>query len=219
MGAVRGCLCLSLPYSCHVPWVEVGPSGQGCQRVSHTVGSSRPGRSVRKSGPNRARSGLDGRRQTAGLGFVGEAQVRCRSLPVSPSARRPREGNKCTVLPVAPFRLFPPSRSCPLRTRWPRPRDAPPPRLCSGANLRPRLFSRTCARSGAGAAVIKCRLGCSGAARAARIAGRSRWFLCSRVRMCEAAPGHKMSAGMPWTVCSFVSQFISHLLSPKKSCQ
>lgn len=139
--------------------------------------------------------------------------------PVSPSARRPREGNKCSVLPVAPFRLFPPSRSCPLRTRWPRPRDAPPPRLCSGANLRPRLFSRTCARSGAGAAVIKCRLGCLGAARAARIAGRSRWFVCSRVRMCEAAPGHKMSAGMPWTVCSFVSQFISHLLSPKKSCQ
>ena len=136
-----------------------------------------------------------------------------------PSARRPREGNKCSVLPVAPFRLFPPSRLCPLRTRWPRPRDAPPPRLCSGANLRPRLFSRTCARSGAGAAVIKCRLGCSGATRAARIAGRSRWFVCSRVRMCEAAPGHKMSAGMPWTVCSFVSQFISHLLSPKKSCQ
>ena len=56
------------------------------------------------------------------------------------SARRRREGNKCSVLPVAPFRLFPPSRSCPLRTRWLRPRNAPPPRMRSGANLGPCLF-------------------------------------------------------------------------------
>ena len=70
--------------------------------------------------------------------------------------------------------------------------------------LRPHacVATRTCARSAAGAAV-KCRLGCPGAARAGCTAGRSR-FLCSRVRMCEEAPGHKVSGGIPCTVCSFL---------------
>lgn len=123
-------------------------------------------RAVSASVTQSVSQGLEGQSGNRGPAGRGAAWMAGDKRPVSgssgkpkvaavscPSARRPREGNKCSVLPVAPFRLFPPSRSCPLRTRWPRPRNAPPPRLCSGANLRPRLFSRTCARSGAGAAV------------------------------------------------------------------
>lgn len=76
-----------------------------------------------------------------------------RSLPFParpPAARRPREGNKRSVLPAAPFRLFPPSCSRPLRTRLPRPRNAPPPRWAAVRTPGPASFWELARAAGRG---------------------------------------------------------------------
>ena len=197
-GEARGCLSLSLPYSCHSPRVEVGLAWAVGASHNQSVSQGPVGQSGNRSPAGRGGAAMAGDKRQ-GSGSSGKPKIA--AIPC-PSAGRPREGNKRSLLPAAPFRLFPPSCSRPLRTRCPAP-GVPRPKMGRGAHSWPRLFLGTCARSGAGTAV-KGRLGCLGAARAAGTAGRSLWSLSARVRMCEI-PGPKVSRGILRTLRSFLT--------------
>lgn len=104
------------------------------------------------------------------------------------SARRPREGNKRRILPVAPSRLFPPSSPRPLRTRWPRPRTPRPHAPAATRTLGPTSFWEL-----AHAAGQRRRLGGSWAVEGLprgcvrnRHSLRSRRSLRACVRLCES---------------------------------
>lgn len=105
MRTARGCLSLSLPYFCHTPCMEVSPSGLWCQRVSHTVSMlvrAQPVSQKIEAQPTEEQPRWQ--EQAAELGFVGEAQDRCRSLPVCPPPTRRKQTphTPCRSIPSFP---------------------------------------------------------------------------------------------------------------------